>query len=293
MTPPILAIRDQERAGVDIITDGEIRRESYSNRMANALSGIDQAPLRRSQAAVPGRTTQVPLVTGPIRRTEPIEVRNVEFLRSQTGRTIKMTLPGPFTMAQQAVNEYYPDDESLAMGFAEAVNEEVKDLFAAGADIVQLDEPWLESRVEQAGSYAVRAINRALEGVRGTTAIHVCFGYAAVVRNKPKRAYSVLAELAQTNADQISIEAAQPRLDLTSLRVLSGKNVVVGILDLNDPDVEEPSVLAQRIRAALEVIPPDRLIVAPDCGMKYLPRNVAFGKLRSMVQAAELVRAEL
>ena len=257
----VLAIRDQERAGVDIITDGEIRRESYSNRMANALCGID----RHRHGVVSGRT----------------------------GRTIKMTLPGPFTMAQQAVNEYYPDDESLAMGFAEAVNEEIKDLFAAGADIVQLDEPWLESRVEQAGSYAVKAINRALDGVRGTTAIHVCFGYAAVVRDKPKRAYSVLAELAQTNADQISIEAAQPRLDLTSLQVLSGKNVVVGILDLNDPDVEEPSVLAQRIRAALEVIPPGRLIVAPDCGMKYLPRNVAFGKLRSMVQAAELVRAEL
>ena len=288
----ILAIRDQERAGVDIITDGENRRESYSNRMANALSGIDRRRFGEVRGRT-GRTTQVPLVTGPIRRTKPVEVRNVEFLRSQTRRTIKMTLPGPFTMAQQAVNEYYPDDESLAMGFAEAVNEEIKDLFAAGADIVQLDEPWLESRVEQAGSYAVKVINRALDGVTGTTAIHVCFGYAAVVRNKPKRAYSVLAELAQTSADQISIEAAQPRLDLTSLRVLSGKTVVVGILDLNDPDVEEPSQLAQRIRAVLEVIPPDRLIVAPDCGMKYLPRNVAFGKLRSMVQAAELVRAEL
>ena len=288
----ILAIRDQERAGVDIITDGENRRESYSNRMANALSGIDRRRFGEVRGRT-GRTTQVPLVTGPIRRTKPVEVRNVEFLRSQTRRTIKMTLPGPFTMAQQAVNEYYPDDESLAMGFAEAVNEEIKDLFAAGADIVQLDEPWLESRVEQAGSYAVKVINRALDGVTGTTAIHVCFGYAAVVRNKPKRAYSVLAELAQTSADQISIEAAQPRLDLTSLRVLSGKTVVVGILDLNDPDVEEPSLLAQRIRAVLEVIPPDRLIVAPDCGMKYLPRNVAFGKLQSMVQAAELVRAEL
>ena len=288
----ILAIRDQERAGVDIITDGGNRRESYSNRMANALSGIDRRRFGEVRGRT-GRTTQVPLVTGPIRRTKPVEVRNVEFLRSQTRRTIKMTLPGPFTMAQQAVNEYYPDDQSLAMGFAEAVNEEIKDLFAAGADIVQLDEPWLESRVEQAGSYAVKVINRALDGVTGTTAIHVCFGYAAVVRNKPKRAYSVLAELAQTSADQISIEAAQPRLDLTSLRVLSGKTVVVGILDLNDPDVEEPSLLAQRIRAVLEVIPPDRLIVAPDCGMKYLPRNVAFGKLQSMVQAAELVRAEL
>ena len=288
----ILAIREQERAGVDIITDGESRRESYSNRMANALSGID----RHRHGVVSGRTgrkTDVPLVTGPIRRTEPIEVRNVEFLRSQTRGTIKMTLPGPFTMAQQAINEYYPDDESLAMGFAEAVNEEIKDLFAAGADIVQLDEPWLESRVEQARWYAVRVINRALEGVNGTTAIHVCFGYAAVVRNKPKRAYSVLPELAQTSADQISIEAAQPRLDLSCLRALADKTVVVGVLDLNDPAVEEPSVLAQRIRAALEVIPPDRLIVAPDCGMKYLPRDVAFGKLRSMVQATERVRAEL
>ena len=288
----ILAIRDQERAGVDIITDGENRRESYSNRMANALSGIDRRRFGEVRGRT-GRTTQVPLVTGPIRRTRPVEVRNVEFLRSQTRHTIKMTLPGPFTMAQQAVNEYYPDDESLAMGFAEAVNEEIKDLFAAGADIVQLDEPWLESRVEQAGSYAVKVINRALEGVTGTTAIHVCFGYAAVVRNKPKRAYSVLAELAQTAADQISIEAAQPGLVLSTLQALSGKTVVVGILDLNDPDVEEPSVLAQRIRAALKVVSPDRLIIAPDCGMKYLPRNVAFGKLRSMVQAAELVRAEL
>lgn len=287
-----LAIRHQERAGIDIITDGEIRRESYSNRMANALSGID----RRRFGEVRGRTgrvTQVPLVTGPIRRTEPVEVRNVEFLRSQTERTIKMTLPGPFTMAQQAVNEYYPDEESLAMGFAEAVNEEIKALFAAGADIVQLDEPWLESRVEQARSYAVRVINRALEGVTGTTAIHVCFGYAAIVKNKPKRAYSILPELARTNADQISIEAAQPRLDLSCLRALSDKTVVVGVLDLNDPNVEEPSVLAQRIRTALEVIPPDRLIVAPDCGMKYLPRDVAFGKLRSMVQAVDRVRAEL
>ncbi|MDE0003693.1 MAG: cobalamin-independent methionine synthase II family protein [Rhodospirillaceae bacterium] len=288
----ILAIRDQERAGVDIITDGEVRRESYSNRMANALSGIDRRRFGEVRGRT-GRTTQVPLVTGPIRRIEPVEVRNVEFLRSQTGRTIKMTLPGPFTMAQQAVNEYYPDDESLAMGFAEAVNEEIRDLFAAGADIVQLDEPWLESRVEQARSYAVRVINRALEGATGTTAIHVCFGYAAVVKNKPKCAYSVLPELAQTSADQISIEAAQPRLDMSCLRALSDKKVVVGVLDLNDPAVEEPSVLAQRIRAALEVIPPDRLIVAPDCGMKYLQRKVAFGKLQSMVRAAEQLRAVL
>lgn len=287
-----LAIRDQERAGVDIITDGEIRRESYSNRMANALSGIDRRRFGEVSGRT-GRTTQVPLVTGPIRRTEPVEVRNVKFLRSQTRRTIKMTLPGPFTMAQQAVNEHYPDEESLAMGFAEAVNEEIKDLFAAGADIVQLDEPWLESRVEQARSYAVKVINRALEGVSGTTAIHVCFGYAAVVKNKPKRTYSVLSELAQTSADQISIEAAQPRLDLSCLRALAGKTVVVGVLDLNDPAVEEPSVVVERIREVLQAIPPDRLIVAPDCGMKYLPRDVAFGKLRSMVRAAERVRAEL
>ena len=288
----VLAIRDQERAGVDIVTDGEIRRESYSNRMANTLGGIDRHRFGEVKGRT-GRTTQVPLVTGPIRRTKPIEVRNVEFLRSQTKRTIKMTLPGPFTMAQQAVNEFYPDEESLAMGFAEAVNEEVKDLFAAGADIVQLDEPWLESRVEQAGSYAVKAINRALDGVVGTTSIHVCFGYAAVVRNKPKRAYSVFPELARTTADHISIEAAQPRLDLSSLRAMSGKTVVLGVLDLNDPVVEEPQGVAARIRAALEVVPPDRLIVAPDCGMKYLPRAVAFGKLRSMAQAADQVRAEL
>ena len=288
----ILAIRDQERAGIDIITDGEIRRESYSNKVANAFGGID----RRRFGEVAGRTgrrTQVPLVSGLIERTEPIEVRNTEFLRAQTDRTIKMTLPGPFTMAQQAVNEYYSDDESVAMAFAEAINEEIHELFAAGADIVQLDEPWLESRLEQAKAYAVRAINRALDGAQGTTAIHLCFGYAAVVKNKPDGGYSVLRELAETTADQISIEAAQPRLDLSILATLSDKTVLVGILDLNDPAIEEPALLARRIRAALEVVPPERLVVAPDCGMKYLPRAVAFGKLCSMAEAAAMVSAEL
>ena len=288
----ILAIRDQERAGIDIITDGEIRRESYSNKVANAFGGID----KRRFGEVAGRTgrrTQVPLVSGPIERTEPIEVRNTEFLRAQTDRTIKMTLPGPFTMAQQAVNEYYSDDESVVLAFAEAINEEIHELFAAGADIVQLDEPWLESRPEQAKAYAVGAINRALDGVQGNTAIHLCFGYAAVVKNKPDGGYSVLRELAETTADQISIEAAQPRLDLSILATLSDKTLLVGILDLNDPAIEEPALLARRIRAALEVVPPERLVVAPDCGMKYLPRAVAFGKLSSMAEAAAMVSAEL
>ncbi len=286
------AIRDQERAGVDIITDGEIRRESYSNKFANALDGIDTERI----GEIVGRTGNkipVPIVSGPIKRRMPVEVRDVEFLRANTTKTIKITLPGPFTMAQQAVNEHYRDDESLALAYAEAVNEEVHDLFAAGADVVQLDEPWLQARAEAARRYGIKAINRALAGVRGTTALHLCFGYAALVKDKPASGYSFLAELEESAASQISIEAAQPKLDLGVLRALKSKTVHVGVLDLGDRNVESPHQVATRIRAALDVVPAERLIVTPDCGMKYVPREVAFGKLAALVAGAELVRAEL
>jgi 5-methyltetrahydropteroyltriglutamate--homocysteine methyltransferase len=286
------AIRDQERAGVDIITDGEIRRESYSNKFANALDGIDD----KRVGEIVGRTGNkipVPIVSGPIRRRAAVEVRDVQFLRANTGKTIKITLPGPFTMAQQAINEYYPDDESLALAYAEAVNEEVHDLFAAGADVVQLDEPWLQARADAARRYGIKAINRALAGVQGTTALHLCFGYAALVRDKPASGYSFLAELEESAAGQISIEAAQPKLDLRVLRALKSKTVHVGVLDLGVRNVESPHQVAMRIRAALDVVPAERLIVTPDCGMKYLPREVAFGKLSALVAGAELVRSEL
>jgi 5-methyltetrahydropteroyltriglutamate--homocysteine methyltransferase len=287
----IVAIRDQERAGIDVITDGEIRRESYSNKFANALDGIDRHRLGEVVGRS-GKKIPVPIVSGAIKRREPVEVRDVKFLRSQTDRIIKITLPGPFTMTQQAVNEHYPDEESLALAYAEAVNEEAHDLFAAGADIVQLDEPWLQARADAARAYGIKAINRALAGVKGTTALHLCFGYAALVKEKPS-GYSFLAELEDSAVDQISIEAAQPKLDLEALRALRSKTVLVGVLDLNDPSVESPEVVAARIRAALEVVPPERLVVTPDCGMKYLPREVAFGKLRALADGAAVVRAEL
>jgi 5-methyltetrahydropteroyltriglutamate--homocysteine methyltransferase len=286
------AIREQERAGIDIITDGEIRRESYSNRFANALDGIDDERV----GEIVGRTgvrIPVPIVSGPIKRREPVEVRDVKFLRAHTDKPIKITLPGPFTMAQQAVDEHYGDERSLALAYAEAVNEEVHDLFAAGADVVQLDEPWLQARAEAARRYGIEAVNRALAGARGTTALHLCFGYAALVRDKPANGYSFLSELESSAADQISIEAAQPKLDLCVLRALRTKTVHVGVIDLNDRNVETPHQVATRIRAALEVLPAERLIVTPDCGMKYLPRDVAFGKLQALVAGAELVRAEL
>jgi 5-methyltetrahydropteroyltriglutamate--homocysteine methyltransferase len=288
----IVAIAEQERAGIDIITDGEIRRESYSNKFANALDGIDRLRL----GEIVGRTGNkipVPIVSGPIKRREPVEVRDVKFLRAHTDKTIKITLPGPFTMTQQAVNEHYRDEESVAMAYAEAVNEEVHDLFAAGADVVQLDEPWLQARADAARRYGVKAINRALAGVRGTTALHLCFGYAALVKDKPASGYSFLAELEDSAVNQVSIEAAQPHLDLAVLRALRSKTVLVGVLDLNDRNVESPHQVATRIRAALDVVPAERLIVTPDCGMKYLPRDVAYGKLRALADGAAIVRAEL
>jgi 5-methyltetrahydropteroyltriglutamate--homocysteine methyltransferase len=289
----ILAIRDQERAGIDIITDGEIRRESYSNRFANALAGIDA----ERHGEIIGRTggrIPVPLVTGPIERLRPVEVRDVEFLRANTDKKIKITLPGPFTMAQQAQSEHYSDKESLALAYADAVNAEVRDLFAAGADVVQLDEPWLEARVDEARKFGVKAINRALDGIDGTTALHVCFGYAALVKDKPNGAYRFLAELEDAAAKQISIEAAQPRLDLAVLAgALPSKTIIVGVLDLGDPGIETAQEVADRLRAALEFIPPERLIAAPDCGMKYLPRATAFGKLKALAAGAALVNAEL
>jgi len=285
------AIKDQERAGIDIITDGEIRRESYSNRFASALGGID--PTKHGEIiGRTGRKIPVPLVSGPIERRAPVEVRDVQFLRERTDRTIKITLPGPFTMAQQAVDAYYGDTRSLALALAAAVNEEVKDLFAAGADVVQLDEPWLQARAEQAREYGVEAIDRALAGVTGTTALHLCFGYAALVEDKPA-GYAFLAELDASRVDQVSIEAAQPQLDLAVLEALPSKTVMVGVLDLGDPAVESDEQVAVRIRRALEVVPAERLIVTPDCGMKYLPRDVAFGKLRALARGAALVKAEL
>ena len=286
-----LAINDQETAGIDIVTDGEIRRESYSNRVATALSGID---LKNPGTAIDrtGHPNPVPRVTGKIVRKQPIEVADVKFLRANTKRKVKMTLPGPFTMTQQAENNHYTDDEGLAMDYAAAVNEEIKDLFSAGADVVQLDEPYLQARPDAAKKYAVKAINRALENVGGTTAIHMCFGYAYVVKEKPA-AYSFLPELEETIADQISIEAAQPKLDLSLLKSLPGKTIIIGVIDLNDATVETPDIVTQRIRDALKYVPPERLIIAPDCGMKYLPHNRAYAKLCAMVEGTKIVRNEL
>jgi 5-methyltetrahydropteroyltriglutamate--homocysteine methyltransferase len=288
----IVAIREMERAGIDIISDGEIRRESYSNRFATALDGVDVATpgVIRNRA---GQETVVPRVVGRVRRTRPVEVRDMQFLRRHTDRPAKITLPGPFTMAQQAKNEFYRDVEDLAMDFAAAVNAEAHDLEAAGADVIQLDEPWLRNDPEGAKRFAVPAINRALAGLTVPTALHLCFGYAAVVRHQKPTGYSFLAQLAETTARQISIEAAQPRLDLGVLADLAGKTVILGVIDLGDPAVEPVDRVVERIRAGLARVPPERLILAPDCGMKYLPRETAFGKLRALVDGARAVRAQI
>src|SRR5690606_1256364 len=264
---------------------------SYSNRFATALEGVDVERPGTITNRI-GKPSLVPRIVGPVRRTQPVTVRDVEFLRRSTSRRIRVTLPGPFTLAQQAADEHYRDDEALAMAFAAAVNAEAKDVAAAGADIIQLDEPWLESRVDAARRYAVRAINRALEGLETTTTVHVCFGYAALVADKPSR-YAFLAPLADTVAAQLSIEAAQPRLDLGVLADLAGKTVVLGVLDLGTSDVERAETVAERLRAALRHVPPSRLVAAPDCGMKYLERHVAFAKLCALVDGARIVRREL
>jgi 5-methyltetrahydropteroyltriglutamate--homocysteine methyltransferase len=288
----LVAIRDMERAGIDILTDGEVRRESYSNRFATALEGMD---LDNPGTALDrtGHPNPVPRVVGPIRRTRPVEKRDVEFLRANTDRPIKATLPGPFTMSQQAQDDHYRDDEALAMALAEAVNEEVRDLFDAGADVVQLDEPYLQARSEKAARFAIKAINRALFGIAGTTALHTCFGYAHIVHNRPN-GYPFLEQLADTDARQISIESAQQNVDLGVLKSLKDKTLIVGVIDLaDDSEVEDVETIVGRIKNALRFVDPERLVLAPDCGMKYLPREKAFGKLVAMTRAAEKIRAEL
>ena len=289
----VLAIRDMERAGIDVITDGEIRRESYSNRFATALEGIDlENPGQVKSRA--GIMTAVPRVVGKLRRTGPVELRDMQFLRASTVLPAKITLPGPFTMAQQAKNEFYKDDEEMAMDFAEAVNAEARDLQQAGADVIQLDEPWLRHDPEAAKRYAVKAINRALEGITVPTVVHLCFGYAAVVPGSSKpTGYSFLPGLADSIAQQISIEAAQPKLDLGVLKDLAGKKIMLGVLDLGDGAVETPELVAQRIRAGLKYVKAADLIPAPDCGMKYLAREVAYGKLKALAAGAAIVRREI
>jgi 5-methyltetrahydropteroyltriglutamate--homocysteine methyltransferase len=288
----VVAIREMEQTGVDIISDGEIRRESYSNRFATALEGVDaERPAVITDRY--GNQTQVPRVVGPIRRTRPIEVRDMHFLRRHTDHPAKMTLPGPFTMAQQAKNEHYRDLEELAMDYAEAVNAEAHDLQDAGADVIQLDEPWLRNDPEAAKRYAVPAINRALAGLTVPTALHLCFGYAAVVRHQKPTGYSFLPQLAATTAEQISIEAAQPKLDLGVLSDLAGKTIVLGVIDLADPAVDTIEEVTFRIRAGLTRVPAERLMLAPDCGMKYLPRSTAFNKLCMLSAAARAVRAQI
>ena len=273
----ILAIRDQERAGIDIITDGEMRRESYSNRFATALEGLDLAKPGEVRTRS-GQMTPVPRVVGKLRRTRPVELRDMEFLRANTTLPAKITLPGPFTMGQQAKNEFYKDDEEMAMDFAVAVNEEALELEKAGADVIQLDEPWLRNDPEAAQRYAVKAINRALQGIKVPTVVHLCFGYAAVVPGASKpTGYSFLPGLADSIAEQISIEAAQPKLDLGVLRDLAGKKVMLGVLDLGTDEVESPQIVADRIRAGLRYLKAANLVPAPDCGMKYMPRAVAYG----------------
>jgi len=288
----LLAIRDMERAGIDIITDGEMRRESYSNRFATALDGVDID----NPATITGRSgkpSRVPRIVGRIRRRQPVEVRDVAFLRRNTERTIKITLPGPFTMSRQARNEFYDDEEELALDFAAAVNAEAHDLKQAGADVIQLDEPWLETAPDVAARYALKAIDRALAGVAAPTAVHLCFGYAQIVHDKSRGRYGFLEPLADSSADQISIETAQPKLDLGVLKGITRQTIILGVLDLGDPAVESPEAVAERIRQGLRYVPAERLIPAPDCGMKYLPRATAFEKLQALVQGAAIVRAEL
>jgi len=286
-----LAIRAQEDAGLDIVTDGEIRRESYSNRFATALEGVDLdnpgSALDRS-----GHPNPVPRIVGRIRRRHPVEVDDLKFLKAHTSRKTKITVPGPFTMSQQAQNEFYASDADAAMDYAAAVNEEIKDLFAAGADVVQIDEPYMQARPEKARQYGLAALNRALEGVTGTTCVHICFGYAAIIHERPS-GYSFLPELADCRCNQISIETAQSKLDCSVLRQLPGKQILLGTIDLSDMNVEAAETVAARIRRALPFTSPETLIVSTDCGMKYLPRDVAAGKLRALVQGAKIVRAEL
>lgn len=286
-----LAIRAQERAGLDIVTDGEIRRESYSNHFATALEGLDLdnpgTALDRS-----GHPNPVPRIAGPIRRPRPVEVDDLRFLRAHTDHVVKMTVPGPFTMSQQAQNDHYPDAEAAAMDYAAAVNAEIRDLFAAGADIVQIDEPYMQARPEAARAYGLAALNAALDGITGMTAVHICFGYAAIIHERPE-AYSFLPELAGCPVKQVSIETAQSGLDLGVLSDLKDKTVILGVIDLSTPDVEPVEVVAGRVRKAFSWTAPERIVIATDCGMKYLPRESAEGKMRAMAGAARLLRDEL
>jgi 5-methyltetrahydropteroyltriglutamate--homocysteine methyltransferase len=287
----LLAIREQEEAGLDIITDGEIRRESYSNRFATALEGVDiDNPAEGKDRS--GHPIHLPRIAGKVRRRGPVEADDVRFLRKHTKKPIKITVPGPFTMSEQAVNEYYKSGEEASMDYAVAVNEEIRDLFAAGADIVQVDEPWMQARPEKARQYGVKALNRALEGVTGTTAVHICFGYAAVIHEKPT-GYSFLSEFAGCSCHQVSIEAAQPNLDCSVLTSLKSKKILLGCIDLNDMNIETPQKIVERVKRALPYVAKENVILAPDCGMKYLPREIAFGKVKAMVAAAERLRAEL
>ncbi len=286
----VLAVRAMERAGIDILTDGEIRRESYSNHFTTALEGIDaEKPGLLVRA---GRSIPVPRVVGRIRRTRAVEVRDVQFLRANTDNLIKATLPGPFTMAQQAQNEFYADVTELLMDLAAAINQEAHELKAAGADVIQLDEPWLRMDPEGAKRHAVSAIDRALEGIRGPTVVHLCFGYAQLVKNKPGQ-YAFLTELAGSKVEQISIEAAQPNLDLAVLKELSEKKIILGVISIEDHICETPEQVAARIRRALEYLSPQNLVPAPDCGMKYMPREIAFRKLQALAEGAAIVRSEL
>jgi 5-methyltetrahydropteroyltriglutamate--homocysteine methyltransferase len=287
----LIAIRAQEDAGLDIVSDGEIRRESYSNRFATALDGVDLdhpgTALDRS-----GHPNPVPRIVGQIRRRHPVEVEDVQFLRRHTKKQIKITVPGPFTMSQQAQNDFYASEEDAAMDYAVAVNEEIRDLFAAGADVVQVDEPYMQARPEKARQYGLRALNRALEGIAGTTAVHICFGYAAIIHDRPS-GYSFLPELADCSCKQVSIETAQSNLDCSALKPLSGKQILLGVIDLSDMNVETPETVANRIRRALPYVDAKNIIASTDCGMKYLPRDVAAGKLCALVEGARLVRREL
>jgi 5-methyltetrahydropteroyltriglutamate--homocysteine methyltransferase len=287
----LLAIRAQERAGLDILTDGEMRRESYSNRFATALEGVDlENP--GSVTSRSGHSVTVPRIVGKIRRKHAVQVRDMEFLRANTDRLTKITVPGPFTMSQQAQNDFYPNVDEMALDYAAAVNAEIKDLFAAGADVVQIDEPWMEARPEEAQRYGLMALSRAVEGVKGTTALHICFGYAALVPGRPAR-YSFLEKLADAPVQQISIETAQSKLDCSVLAKLPNKTIILGVIDLSTPEVESADAVAARIRRALPFTSPERLVIATDCGMKYLPAASAFGKMQSMVAGANAIRAEI
>lgn len=296
----IVAIREQERAGLDIVSDGEQRREHYIRHVIRGFEGFDFANLAEKQTRGGRYTVEVPRITGPVRRTAPLLAHDAEVLQTYATRRTKITLPGPLTIMDTSYDDYYGDRKALAFDLAAALNAEARDLATAGVDLIQIDEPTFNIYLDDVAEFGIAALDRIAAGVTAEMGVHICYGYGSPNVLNWKRSNTdwgqyrhTLPLLAQSKIENLALEFAAPNLDPSILELVGDKKVSMGVIDVSYDVLETADDVANRLRRALEFISPDRLLASTDCGMVPIERARAYEKLRVLVEGTQIIRREL